>query len=170
MLSLLLNACTLVPSVPALPTPVRPPELESIPDALAAALEGSLALDVLTIRYEIGNQAWDGRTTLTVRGSGDVQVTFDQGGQHQSWQSTMGEEEFLALCELLVTHEIGAIQGQRETGVPDEAYPTITVEAEGLEPLRVGMWYGEAVDHPGFGPLMDRLSSLALAISGGTAE
>ena len=170
MVGLLLSGCTLIPPTPALPTPVRPPEIESVGDALGAAVEGDFALDALTIRYEIGNEAWDGRTVLAVRGSGAVQVTFDRGGQHQAWSASMTEDEFLAICRLLLDHEVWAIQGQRETGVPDEAYPTITVEAEGFEPLSTGMWHGEALDHPDFRPLMDVLAGLALDISGGVAK
>jgi hypothetical protein len=170
LLSLLLSGCTLIQPTPSLPTPVRPPEIASTAEALGAALEGDYPLDALTIRYEIGNEAWDGRTTLVAHGSGSVEVTFDRGGQHQAWQSSLSEGEFLALVRLLVDHELWAVQGQRETGVPDEAYPTVTVEAEGFEALSVGMWHGEALEHADFGPIVEVLADLALEISGGVAK
>jgi hypothetical protein len=149
---------------------MRPPEIESVAGALGAALEGDFPLDALTIRYEIGNEAWDGRTTLTIQGRGPVAVTFVRGGQQEGWQSSLSEGEFLALVRLLVDHQVWAIQGQRESGVPDEAYPTVTVEAESFEPLSVSMWHGEALEHPDFGPIVDVLAGLALEISGGVAR
>ncbi len=169
-LALLLTGCTLIPATPALPTPFRPPEIGSTADALGAALEGDFPLDALTIHYEIGHEAWEGRTTLIAHGSGPVEVTFDQGSQHNAWQSSLTDDEFLALVRLLVDHEVWAIQGQRETGVPDEAYPTVTVEAESFEPLKIGMWYGEALDHADFRPILDLFAGLALEISGGVAK
>jgi len=167
---LLLSGCTLIPTPPSLPTPMRPPELESTADALAAALEGDYPPDALTIRYEIGSPAWGGRTTLTAHGGGKVEVTYVLGDQASAWQSSLSEDEFLALCRLLVDHEVWAIQGRREAGVPDEAYPTVTVEAEGFEPLVVGMWDGEAREHPGFRPILDVLAGMARDISGGVAQ
>jgi hypothetical protein len=170
ILGALLTSCTLIPATPALPTPVRPPEIESTADALGAALEGEFPLDALTIRYEIGHEAWEGRTTLVAHGSGPLEVTFDQGSQHDAWQSSLTDEEFLALVRLLVDHEVWTIQGHRETGVPDEAYPMVTVEAESFEPLQIGMWHGEALDHADFRPILDLFAGLALEISGGVAK
>ena len=63
-----------------------------------------------------------------------------------------------------------AIQGLRESGVPDEAYPTLTVESEWFEPLLVGTWDGETREHPDFGSILDVLAGLAYEISGGTAK
>jgi hypothetical protein len=170
LMGLLLAGCTLIPPVPELPTPVRPPDIRSSAEALQATVEGDLAPDVLTIRYEMGNEAWDGRTTVTLQGSGAVEVTFDRGEQHQTWQSSLGSDEFLTVCRLLVEHNVWTIRGQRETGVPDEAYTTVSVQADGFEPLIVGMWHGEAVDHPDFGPIVDTLAGLARDISGGVAR
>jgi hypothetical protein len=153
LMGLLLTGCTLIPPMPELPTPLRPPDIRSSGEALQATVEGDLAPDVLTIR-----------------GSGAVEVTFDRGGQHQAWQSSLGSDEFLTVCQLLVEHNVWTIRGQRETGVPDEAYPTVSVQAEGFEPLSVGMWHGEAVDHPDFGPIVDTLAGLARDISGGVAR
>jgi hypothetical protein len=170
LLCLLLSGCTLIPTPPTLPTPMRPPDLESTADALGAALEGDYPLDALTIRYETGNPAWGGRTTLTAHGGGNAEVTYTQGDQAQAWQSSLSEAEFLALCRLLVDHQVWAIQGGRASGVPDEAYPTITVEAEGFEPLVVAMWEGEAREHPDFWPILDVLAGMARDISGGVAQ
>ena len=170
LLCLLLSGCTLIPTPPSLPTPMRPPDLESAADALGAALEGDYPLDALTIRYEIGNPAWGGRTTLTAHGGGNAEVTYTQGDQAQAWQSSLSEAEFLALCRLLVDHQVWAIQGGRASGVPDEAYPTVTVEAEGFEPLVVAMWEGEAREHSDFRPILDVLAGLARDISGGVAQ
>ena len=170
LLCLTLASCTLIPTPPSLPTPVRPPDLRSTGEALQAAVAGDYPLDALAIHYQIGSEAWEGRTALTVRGTGAVEVSFDQAGQHQSWPGSVGSGEFLALCQLLVEHEVWAIRGQRETGVPDEAYPTVTIEAEGFEALSVGMWHGEALEHPGFGPIVDALARLALDVSGGVAR
>jgi hypothetical protein len=170
LLCLLLSGCTLIPTPPSLPTPMRPPELESTADALGAALEGDYPLDALTIRYETGNPAWGGRTTLTAHGDGNVAVSYATGDQAQAWQSSLSEAEFLALCRLLVDHEVWAIRGRRESGVPDEAYPTVTVEAEGFEPLVVGMWDGEAREHPDFRPILEVLAGMARDISGGVAR
>lgn len=167
---LTLAGCTLIQPTPAWPTPVRPPELESTADALGAALGGEYPLDALTIHYETGNEAWAGRTTLAIRGSGAVQVTFAQGGQQDNWQSTLTESEFTALIQLLVDHEVWSIRGQREAGVPDEAYPILTIEAEGFDPLVVGMWEGEARGHADLQPILDVLFSLARQISGGVAK
>jgi hypothetical protein len=168
--SLTLAGCTLIQPTLAWPTPVRPPELASTADALGAALEGNYPLDALTIHYETGNEAWAGHTTLAIRGSGTVQVTFAQGGQQDYWQATLTENEFVALVQLLVDHEVWSIRGQREAGAPDEAYPTLTIEAEGFEPLVVGMWEGEAREHADLRPILDVLSGLAQQISGGVAK
>lgn len=170
MVGLLLSGCTLVPTVPSLPTPVRAPEIESVADALQAVLDGAIPPSALTLRYEVGNPAWQGRTTLEIRGGGDVTVTFEQGEQLSTWQASLPEEEFLDLVQLLVDHQVWAIRGQRETGVPDEAYPTVTVSAEGVEPLQVGMWHGEAQDHPGFGPIVAAFEGIAREVSGGVAR
>jgi hypothetical protein len=174
LVGLLLAGCTLIPPAPSLPTPVRPPEIQSTADALQAVLDGEFPLDAITIRYETGSPVWKGRTTLTVDGSGAVQVTFDrsaaEGEQHGSWQGRLAEAEFLALCRLLVDHQVWAIQGLRESGAPDEAYPTLTVESEWFDPLVVGMWDGEAREHPDFGSVLDVLAGLAYEISGGMAK
>lgn len=170
LLSLVLGGCTLIQPTPSLPTPVRPPDIASTAEALGAALQGDYPPDALTIHYEVGNEAWDGRTTLTAHGSGILEVTFERRGQTQAWQSSLSEDEFLALVRLLVDHELWAIRGQRESGVPDEAYPTVTVEAEGFEALSVGMWQGEALEHADFGPIVDALADLARDVSGGVAK
>ena len=174
LVSLLLAGCTVIPTAPTLPTPVRPPEIESTADALQAALDGEFPLGAITIRYEVGNPAWEGRTTLTVDGSGLVQVTFERsatgGEQHSTWQSRLAEAEFLALCQMLVDHEVWAIRGLRDSGVPDEIHPTLTVESEWFDPLLVGMWGGEAREHPDFGPILDVLAGLAYEVSGGTVK
>jgi hypothetical protein len=131
-LGLFLTGCTLLPSMPAWPTPVRPPEIYSTGDALRAAIEGDYPLDALTICYEIGNPAWGGRTELTARGNGTADVTFDEGDGQEAWQASLTEGEFLALVRILVDRRIWTIQGQRESGVPDEAYPTVTIEGRAL--------------------------------------
>jgi hypothetical protein len=56
LVSLLLSGCTLIQPTLTLPTPVRPPELESTADALVATLEGDYPPDALTIRYQVGNE------------------------------------------------------------------------------------------------------------------
>ena len=170
VLSLLMAGCTLIPEMPSLPTPVRPPEIFSTGDALRAALEGDYPLDALTIRYEIGNPAWNGRTTLTARGNGIAEVTFEEGGVQQAWQASLTEGEFLALVRMLVDRQIWNIRGQRQSGVPDEAYPPVVVEAEGFEALKAAMWDGEAREHPDFRPIVDVLAGLASEISGGVAH
>lgn len=167
---LLLTGCTLVAPTPSLPTPMRPPELSSIPEALQAAIDGKLSPGAVTITYDIGNKAWDGRTTLVARGDGSVQVTFARGSQHDQWQGNLSDKEFSEMLQILLTHEIWAIRGQRETGVPDEAYPTVRVEVEGFDAVEAGMWLGEAQEHPHFGPIVQRMAQLALEISGGVAK
>ncbi len=151
---LLLAGCNLLPTLPALPTPVRPPDLGSVQDALGAALQGDYPLDALTVHYEIGNPNWQGRTKLTLHGSGEVRVVFERSGQQQSWQSDLTESRVLVLLRLLADHEVWTIKGLRGDGVPDEAHPMVTIEAQGFEPLQVGMWQGEARQHPDFGPIM----------------
>ncbi len=169
-LSLLLAGCTLIPEMPALPMPVRPPEIFTTGDALRAAIEGDYPLDALTIRYEIGNPAWGGRTTLTARGNGTAGVTFEDGDGQQAWQASLTEGEFLALVRMLVDRQVWTIRGQRESGVPDEAYPVVIVEAEGFETLKVAMWDGEAREHPDFRSILDVLAGISLEISGGVAR
>jgi hypothetical protein len=170
LLGLLLSGCTLLPTMPALPTPVRPPELKSAADALQAAVEGDYPPDALTLRYQIGSEGWIGSTIVTVRGSGAVEVSFSLEGEGGNWSSSVTEDEFLDLCRLLVDHRVWAIRGQRETGVPDEAYPNLTVEAEGFEPLRVGMWHGEALEHADFKVIVYRFADIARTVSGGVAK
>jgi hypothetical protein len=169
LLSLLLAGCTLLPTPPSLPTPVRPPDIASTAEALQAAVAGDYPVDALTVEYQVGNPARDGQTTLVVHGAGPVDVTFQQGNRASTWQAELREDEILALVRLLADHEVWAIRGQRETGVPDEAYPTVTVRAQGFEPVTVGMWAGEARTHPDFGPIVDLLAGLARDISGGVA-
>jgi hypothetical protein len=166
----LLAGCTLVPTPPSLPTPVRPPDIGSTAQALQAAVAGDYPVDALTLSYQVGNPAWDGQTTLVVRGSGSVDVTFRQGDTIDTWQATLPEARVLDLVRLLVDQEVWAIRGQRTAGVPDEAYPTVTVHAEGFPPLQAGMWAGEAETHPGFRPIVDAFSALARELSGGIAR
>jgi hypothetical protein len=170
LLTLLLSGCSLLPATPALPTPVRPPEVDSVAEALQLAVEDEFPLYALTIGYEVGNPAWDGRTVLTARGSGPLDVTFAQGEQQQAWQSSLGEDEFLALVRLLVDHEIWLVRSQRETGVPDEARPTVTVEVEGFAPLVVSLWAGEAQENADFRAVVEVLAGLAREVSGGAAR
>ncbi|MGD8624181.1 MAG: hypothetical protein PVJ34_06560 [Anaerolineae bacterium] len=170
LLSLWLGSCTLLPPTPALPTPVRPPDITSAAEALQAAVEGDYPLDALTIRYQVGSEAWEGSTTLVVHGRGAAEVAFNQTGQHQGWQAQLSEEEVLALVRLLVDHELWAIRGRRDTGLPDEALPTVTVEAEGFEPLRITLWANEAAEHPDFSAIIQVLHGLARQISGGGAK
>jgi len=170
VLGLFLAGCTVLPVPPSLPTPIRPPEVSSAADALQAAASGEFPLQALTIRYTIGNPGWDGQTTLTISDGGAVQVTFARGQEHGAWQSSLTDAEMLGLVRLMADQKLWAIRGQRQIGVPDETYPTVTVEVAGLEPLSVGMWYGEAVDHPDFGPIVDALAGLARQVSGGVAR
>ncbi|MGD2040977.1 MAG: hypothetical protein PVH11_09130 [Anaerolineae bacterium] len=169
LVSLALTGCTLLPGTPILPTPVRPPDLQSTADALRAATEGIYPLNALSIHYEVGNPAGEGRTSLTADGDGQLEVTFERGSQYERWQSKLSEAEFLSLVRLLVEHTVWNVQSQRETGVPDEAYHTLTVEAEGFEPLITGLWAGEVQDHPDFRPIRDVLTGLAREVSGGLA-
>jgi hypothetical protein len=169
LVSLALTGCTLPPGTPMLPTPVRPPDLQSTADALRAATEGIYPLDALRIQYQVGNPAGEGRTTLTADGNGQLAVTIEGGSQSGRWQSTLSETNFLALVRLLVEHAVWNVQSQRETGAPDEAYHTLTIEAEGFEPLVTGLWAGEAQDHPDFRPILDVLTGLAREVSGGLA-
>ena len=168
LLGVALPGCTFLPATPALPTPVRPPDLQSTADALRATTEGIYPVDALNILYEVGNPAWGGRTRLLADGGGRVEVTFEQGNQYDRWQSTLSEAEFLALVRLLVEHQVWDIRGQRETGLPDEAYHSITIEAEGFDPLVTGLWDGEVQDHADFNPIRDVLSGLVREISGGS--
>jgi hypothetical protein len=150
LVSLALSGCTLLPGTPMLPTPVRPPDLQSTADALRAATEGIYPLDALRIQYQVENPAGEGRTTLTADGNGRLAVTLEGGSQSGSWQSTLNEAEFSALVRLLVEHTVWNVQSQRETGARDEAYHTLTIEAEGFEPLVTGLWAGEVRQHPDF--------------------
>ena len=78
--------------------------------------------------------------------------------------------EFLDLCRRLVEHEVWDIRGERQEGIPDEAYPHVTVSAEGYESFTVGMWDGEAAVHPHYGPIVREMDSLAYDIKVGTSE
>lgn len=170
LLGLLLSGCTMtiVQTPPALPTPMRPPELGSAAEALQAAVAGDFPLDALTIEYRVGIEAWGGLTTLLAHGSGSVEVVYRLVGESTTWTSTLTEDEFLDLCRLLVEHRVWDIRGQREMGIPDEAYPNVTIAAEGFEPLHVGMWDGEAAEHPDFGPIVRELDGLVYQIQVGT--
>jgi hypothetical protein len=170
VLSLLMAGCTLIPEMPTLPTQVRPPEIYSTSDALRAAIEGDYPLDALTIRYKVGNPGWGGHTTLAARGNGTAEVTFEDEDGQETWHANLTEAEVSALVRMLVDRQIWAIRGQREIGAPDEAYPTVIVEAEGFEALEVAMWDGEARKHPEFRAVLDVLSGLASEISGGVAR
>ena len=70
VLILVLAGCAIGP--PATPTPTT---AQSVAEALRMAAEGGLPLDLIHIRYEIGSEAWQGRTVLDIDGSGAVQVT-----------------------------------------------------------------------------------------------
>lgn len=149
---------------------MRPPDIGSAAEALQAAVAGEYPASALTLSYQVGNPAWDGQTTMVVHGSGAVDVTFQQGDTISTWQAALPESQVLDLVRLLADHEIGAIQGQRTAGVPDEAYPTITVHAEGFQPIQVGMWAGEAEVHADFRPIVDAFALLARELSGGIAH
>jgi hypothetical protein len=153
--------------VPPSPTPARPPQPESVADALQAAVRGGFGLTALTIKYRVGIEAWGRATTLVIQGSGAVDLTHSLTGEHSTWTSTMTEDELQELVRLLVGHKVWAIRGQRETGMPDEARPNVIITAGGLEPLYVGMWDNEAAEHPDFGPIVRELDSLAYQIKSG---
>ncbi|HSJ57905.1 MAG TPA: hypothetical protein VLC95_12030, partial [Anaerolineae bacterium] len=91
ILAILLAGCTLIPTPPSLPTPVRPPDIGSTAQALQATVAGDYPVDALTLSYQVGTPAWDGQTTLVVRGSGTVDVTFRQGDRIDTWQATLPE-------------------------------------------------------------------------------
>jgi hypothetical protein len=170
LIATLLAGCTFLTTPPSLPTPVRPAEIGSTADALQAAVAGDYPVDALTVAYQVGVPAWGGQTTMIVYGNGSVDVTFQQADKIDTWQSTLSESQMLDLVRLLVDHEIWAIRGQRTAGVPDEAYPTVTVNAEGFQPIQVGMWAGEAETHTDLGPIVDALAALAADVSGGVAR
>jgi hypothetical protein len=169
-LGMLLAGCAASPSPTSLPTPLQPPRTRSAAEALRAAVDGDLPLDALTIDYRVGSEAWGGATNLVIQGSGNADLTFSLEGEHTTWSSTMTEEQFLDLCRLLVEHEVWAVGGEREEGIPDEAYPNVTISAEGYESFTVGMWDGEAAEHPHFGPIVRELDSLAYDIKTSTPE
>lgn len=124
----------------------------------------------LTIDYRVGSEAWGGANNLVIQGSGSAELTFSLEGEDTSWTSTMTEDEFLDLCRLLVEHEVWDIRGVREEGIPDEAYPNVTISAEGYESFTVGMWDGEAAEHPHYGPIVQELDSLAYDIKVGASD
>ena len=165
VLILVLAGCAIGP--PATPTPTT---AQSVAEALRMAAEGGLPLDLIHIRYEIGSEAWQGRTVLDIDGSGSVQVTFDHTGRHEEWTADLNQDELGALYQLLVDQQVWDIEGQRETGVPDEAYPVVTVRVADLEPLTVGMWHNEALENARFAAIMHELAGLAFDISDGQAK
>jgi hypothetical protein len=169
LLGMLLSGCTMtvIPTPPALPTPIRPPEIGSTAEALQAAVVGDFPLDAVTIEYRVGIEAWGGATSLLARGPGSVEVVYSLVGEHTTWTSTLTDDEFLDLCRLMVEHRIWAIRGERETGIPDEARPNVTITAEGFEPVTIGMWDGEAAEHPDFGPIVRELDWLVYQIQTG---
>ena len=170
LLALSLVSCASRSELTSLPTSVPTPETRPAAEALRKAVDGSFPLDALTIDYWVGSEAWGGATNLVIQGPGKVQLTFRLEGDHTTWSFTMTKDEFLDLCRLLVEHEVWDIRGEREVGFPDEAYPHVTISAEGYESFTVGMWDSEAAEHPHYGPIVRELDSLAYHIRTGTPE
>ena len=130
-----------------------------------------------SVRQAIWKQSQTGKLTSQIALEFDVSERtvrrlireVEKRGE-EAWQANLTEGEFLALVRMLVDRQIWTIRGVRESGVPDEAYPTVTIEAEGFEALEVAMWAGEASEHPDFRSIVDVLAGLALEISGGVAR
>jgi hypothetical protein len=169
-LGILLAGCAAGPSPTSLPVPTLTPQIRSAAEALRAAVDGDLPLDALTIDYRVGSEAWGGATSLLIQGPGNAELTFSLEGEHTTWSATLTERDFLDLCRLLVEHEVWAIRGEREEGIPDEAYPNVTISAEGYGSFTAGMWDGEAAEHPHYGPIVRELDSLAYHIKIGAPE
>lgn len=164
LLGVLLSGCAITPTALPSPTPARSPQPESVAAALQAVLAGQFPLADLTIEYRAGSEAWGGATTLVIQGSGAVDLTYSLTGEQTTWASTMTGGELLDLVRLLVEHQVWAVRGEREEGVPDESRPNVIITAAGLEPLYIGMWDNEAAEHPDFGPIVRALDGLAYQI------
>lgn len=162
-LGFLLAGCAVGPDR-ASPPPTQPLQILSAAAALRAAVDGDFPLSDLTIHYRVGSEAWGGATDLVIQGPGNAELSFSLEGESSRWSSSMPGEEFLEICRLLVDHEVWAVRGEREEGIPDEAYPNVTVSAVGYEPFTVGMWDGEAAEHPDYGPIVQAMDSLAYDI------
>lgn len=102
-------------------------------DASTATSSGLAAGEVLA--YSVTH--FEGSSSLLVKEDGTATRTAEA-----TVSATVTPAELEGLAKVLRDHDLCGLRSTRETGVPDEARPSIAVRLEGLD-CRVQLWDGE---------------------------
>jgi hypothetical protein len=86
--------------------------------------------------------SWGGRR-IQANGSGQVIVRQVQAGLHERrYEFGLGHGEWKRLLDVLVEQDFLSMQPEERAGIPDEAYPTITLTNARGEQCMVSKWPG----------------------------
>ncbi|MBW2525385.1 MAG: hypothetical protein JRI23_14460 [Deltaproteobacteria bacterium] len=92
-----------------------------------------------------------GSVSLVVKADGTAEyrksVGFGVKSGTPTLRATVSPQELRALAAKLRANDFCSLRSGRDTGVPDEARPTIAVRLEDLD-CRVQLWNGEFRDKP----------------------
>ncbi len=143
------------PMTPSDP-PVRP--AADTPSLLRAAGD--------SIRYEVGNPGFRGRTAVELRGDGSVEASLQREADVERYRLQLAPADFEALRRQLEAADPKALRAARGTAQPDEDRVQIVI-ADGAGRTEVGAWYGEQWTNPKLRALIALFSALAGRASGG---
>ena len=119
-----------------------------------------------SVRYEVGNAGFRGRTIVEVAGDGSVRASFQRGAATDNYRATLSAAELDGLRTLLRDNDVGSLRSARSTGQPDEDRVRIALVTGG-QSTEAELWYGEQWTNPGLRALIGAFGGLAARASGG---
>jgi hypothetical protein len=143
-------------------TPNHPQPEGSAPAPVSALLRA----DGDSIRYEVGNPGFRGRTAVEVHGDGRVEASFQREAEITSYRLLLSPAELADLRVQLDAADPRHLRSERDTAAPDENQVQITFTDAGGR-TDVAAWYGEQWTNPRLHALIAAFSALAGRASGG---
>ena len=137
----------------------RPAGQAADPPALLHAASDS-------IRYEVGNPGFRGRTAVELRGDGSVEASFQREAEIDTYRLQLPPADFEALRRQLGDVDVRSLRSARDTAEPDEDQVQIAI-ADSSGHTEVEAWYGEQWTNPKLQALIALFSALAGRASGG---
>jgi hypothetical protein len=112
--------------------------------ALGCGAPPSELPDGEALRYGVSHMSGD--VSFVVRADGSADYRREGGGEAAiAVSAKVSQKELAALVEVLRARDFCNLSSSRDTGVPDEARPTIAVHLEDLD-CKVVLWDGEFRD------------------------
>ena len=119
-----------------------------------------------SVRYEVGNPGFRGRTSVELRGDGSVEASFQREAEVDRYRLKLAPAEFESLRQQLEAANPKALRSARDTAQPDEdAVQIVIADSGGC--TEVEAWYGEQWTNPKLRALITLFSALAERASGG---